>query len=228
MESRSSPNFRFALGTFGTWKQLCGAVNELGTCGLALDRMNCLGLRRVFARETTIAPFQQPLRLLGFPRNSEPIACTSGLLHERLTDAAHAGAASLMDALAKWLLPRHAGYLQDTVEAGNTSEHILRPVIPATGSLGDASRRASNAPIRDLVRSPTRLTRSRTASLSARLPGRRVKPLARWYNFQLWVGIVDADDERRACQSLLALSSDHPVCVHDLVSPRNSADAWSG
>jgi hypothetical protein len=40
-------------------------------------------------------------------------------------------------------------------------------------------------------------------------------------NIQLWVRIVDADGERSACQSLLALSAGS-VGVHDLVSP------WKG
>jgi hypothetical protein len=35
----------------------------------------------------------------------------------------------------------------------------------------------------------------------------------------LWVRITDAEDERGACRSLLALSSG-AVGVHDLVSPR--------
>jgi hypothetical protein len=39
-------------------------------------------------------------------------------------------------------------------------------------------------------------------------------------NIQLWVRIANADDERHACQSLLALSSG-TVGVHDLVSPPN-------
>jgi hypothetical protein len=36
----------------------------------------------------------------------------------------------------------------------------------------------------------------------------------------LWVHIANTDDERHACQSLLALSSG-TVGVHDFISPRN-------
>jgi hypothetical protein len=92
------------------------------------------------------------IREFPFPGNSGPIACTSGTLADCLDHAAQKGAASLGEALATWLLPRHADYFQERVEAGN---------------------------------------------------------------IQLWVRIANADDERHACQSLLALSSGI-VGVHDL------------
>ena len=159
MDGHALPRFRFTVGIFDSWGKLRDAVSDLGARGLSLDSLNCLGLRRVFALEAMIAPFQPPLRVLefAFPHNSEPIGCTSGALAERLGDGARSGASSLMEALAIWLLPRHAAYFQDTVEAGN---------------------------------------------------------------IQLWVRTVEADGERRAYQSLLALSSG-TVGVHDLVSPPN-------
>jgi hypothetical protein len=159
MESWSLTKLRFAVGIFDSWEKLRDGACDLGVRGLGLDSLNCLGLRSAFAGETTIAPWREPSRVFefAFPGNSEPIACTDGPLAERLGDGARVGAASLMDVLALWLLPRHAAYLQDTIEAGN---------------------------------------------------------------IQLWVRIVDADGERGACQSLVALSSGS-VGVHDLVSPRN-------
>jgi hypothetical protein len=78
-------------------------------------------------------------------------------LAERLGHAAQVGAASLGEAFATWLLPRHADYFQERLEAED---------------------------------------------------------------IQLWVRIANTDDERHACQSLLALSSG-TVGVHDFISPRN-------
>lgn len=157
MESHPLPEFRFAVGIFDSWETLRGGVRDLSTRGLGLESLNCLGLRSVFAHETTMstAPLHDLLclREFAFPRNSGPIACTAGPLAERLGHAAHAGAASLSEALATWLVPRHADYLHERAEAGN---------------------------------------------------------------MQLWVRVVDADDERGACHSLLALSSG-AVGVHDLV-----------
>jgi hypothetical protein len=165
MESQPPPpKLRFAVGIFDSWDRLRGGVSDLGTRGLGIDNVNCLGLLRAFARDATIAavPLQEPLRLreFAFPRNSGPIACTSGPLAERLDHAALTGAASLGDALATYLLPRHADYLQERVEAGNV---------------------------------------------------------------QLWIRIANADDERHACQSLLALSSG-AVGVHDFLAPRNGGN----
>lgn len=113
MESHSVPQFRFAIGIFDSWEKLREGVRDLeGRC-LGLDSLNCLGLRRVFERGGVIAPLQEQLRVIefAFPGNSEPIGCTSGPLAERLSDGARVGASSLMDALALWLLPRHAAYL---------------------------------------------------------------------------------------------------------------------
>jgi hypothetical protein len=123
MANQSPPKLRFAVGIFESWDKLRGGVRDLGMRGLVVDNVNCLGLLRVFARETTIAaaPWHQPLRIrqFAFPGNSGPIACTSGPLAEHLGHAAQSGAVSLREALATWLLPRHADYFQDRVEAGN-------------------------------------------------------------------------------------------------------------
>jgi hypothetical protein len=122
MESQSLAKLRFAVGIFNSWEKLRDGARDLGVRGLGLDDcLNCLGLRRVFAGTTTIAPWQEPLRVreFAFPGNSELIACTYGPLAELLGDCARVGASSLMDALALWLLPRHAAYFQDRVEAGD-------------------------------------------------------------------------------------------------------------
>ncbi|HEY7441027.1 MAG TPA: hypothetical protein VH701_01315 [Vicinamibacterales bacterium] len=161
MESQSPPKLRFAVGIFDSWERLRGGVRDFRTRGLRIDDVNCLGLLRVFARETTIAAalWHEPLRIrkIAFPGNSGPIACTSGPLAEHLDHAGRSGAANLREALATWLLPRHADYFQERLEAED---------------------------------------------------------------IQLWVHIANTDDERHACQSLLALSSG-TVGVHDFISPRN-------
>jgi hypothetical protein len=99
MESQLPPKLRFAVGIFDSWERLRAGVSDLGTRDFRIGNVNCLGLLRVFARQTTIAaaPWRHPLRIreFVFPGNSGLIACTSGTLAERLGQAAQVGAASL-------------------------------------------------------------------------------------------------------------------------------------
>ena len=92
---------------------------------------------------------------LPFPQSSELLACTSGPLADCLMERLSSGAHSLKDALGRWLIPRHAAYFQNALQAGK----IL-----------------------------------------------------------FWIQVGDAADERRACQTLLAHSS-NSVGVHDLILP---------
>ncbi len=151
------PKPRFAVGTFDSWTQVREALRDLCVRGLVLDSLNCLGLQRLFAGKTIVAPNQEPVvvRPLGFPDDPELVACTSGPLADCLMERLSAGAPTLKHALGLWLIPRHAAHFQDAVQAGR----IL-----------------------------------------------------------LWIRVADADDERRAYQSLLAHSS-NSVGVHDLVVP---------
>lgn len=151
------PNLRFAVGTFDTWPQVRTAIRDLEHRGVVLDSFNCLAVRRAFARKTIIAPSREPLAIqeLAFPDSRKLLGCTSGPLAERLANRLDSGARSLKDALALWLIPRHAAAFQDQVESGK----ILK-----------------------------------------------------------WIRTANADDERRACQCLLANSSG-PIGVHDLVVP---------
>ena len=114
------PNLRFAVGTFDCWQQLRNALYDLRLRGQVLDSLNCLAVRRVFAGRTIIAPSQQPVVIeeLAFPDNGELLGCTSGPLADCLADRLGSGARSLKDALASWLLPRHAGHFQRVVEDG--------------------------------------------------------------------------------------------------------------
>jgi hypothetical protein len=113
------PNLRFAVGTFDSWQQLRNALYDLRLRGLVLDSLNCLAARRVFAGKL-IARSRELVVIeeLAFPDNGELLGCTSGPLADCLADRLGSGARSLKDALASWLLPRHAGHFQRVVEDG--------------------------------------------------------------------------------------------------------------
>jgi hypothetical protein len=111
---------RFAVGTFDSWPQVREALRDARMRGLAFDGFNCLALERVFAGKTIMAPDQErvPIRLMPFPGDAEPVACTSGALADRLMLCLDAGAGSLKDALCHWLIPRHAACFESVVLAG--------------------------------------------------------------------------------------------------------------
>ena len=147
--------FRFAVGAFDNWQQLSEALEDLRGREFMLQSLNCLALKQVFSGKVILTPSQEPVAIerLVFSSQPEEICCTSGPLATCLCASIEAGATNLKDALGLWLIPRHAAYLQRTVEERN----IL-----------------------------------------------------------LWLEVPDSDQERSACQSLLATSSG-PVGVHDLV-----------
>jgi hypothetical protein len=120
------PNLRFAVGSFDTWPQLRNALDDLRLRGVVLDSFNCLALRRVFAGKTIIGPSQQPVLIetLAFPDSRELLGCTSGPLADCLADRLRSGAATLKDALALSLVPRHAAAFQDGVESGKILKWI--------------------------------------------------------------------------------------------------------
>jgi len=114
------PKLRFAVGTFDSWAQLREALRDARARGLVLDSFNCVGLERVFAGKTILAPSQQivSLRELPFQDDFERIVCTSGPLADCLMERFQAGADSLKEALATWLITRHAAHLEQAVGAG--------------------------------------------------------------------------------------------------------------
>ena len=114
------PKLRFAVGTFDTWQQVRVALHDLRVHGLLLNSFNCLALELVFAGKTILAPDQPPVVIeeLSFPDSPNPIASTCGPLADCLSGRLRAGAKSLNEALAHWLIPRHAAHFQDAVEAG--------------------------------------------------------------------------------------------------------------
>lgn len=125
VDSRVSghPALRFAVATFGTWESLRNTLHDLQAGGLAIETFNCLGLQRVLAgKRLTASPDKTVgLQELAFPDSVELVGCTSGPLADCLTRRLRAGTPSLEAALSRWLIPRHAALVQQTVERGQIS-----------------------------------------------------------------------------------------------------------
>jgi hypothetical protein len=70
--------------------------------------------------KTIVGPSQEHVRLevLPFLDSAELIACTSGPLADCLRARLHSGAHTLKDALAHWLISRHADYFEGAVKRG--------------------------------------------------------------------------------------------------------------
>lgn len=110
---------RFAVATFDAESGLREALVGLRLEGLRDDAFNCLALDEVLARAMTIATLPQSKRHeLAFSGQLRPISCTAGVLADCLDERLHAGAPTLKAALGEWLIPRHAGQIQDAVEQG--------------------------------------------------------------------------------------------------------------
>lgn len=111
---------RFAVGTFDTWPQVREAVRDGHLRGLVLESFDCLALQRTFAGTHILAPDGDRVTIqpLPFPGNVELVACTSGVLADRLARRLQSGAHSLRDALGHWLIRRHAAGFEDAVQAG--------------------------------------------------------------------------------------------------------------
>lgn len=111
---------RFAVGTFDTWPQVREALRDGRLRGLVMDSVNCLALERTFAGTHILAPDgdRVVIQPLPFPGNVESVACTTGVLADRLAQRLRSGAHSLRDALGHWLIPRHAAGFEDAVRSG--------------------------------------------------------------------------------------------------------------
>jgi hypothetical protein len=125
-QSRESPivqrpkPLRIAVGKFDDWRQLQDALRDASNRGFLLDSLNCLALERVFAGKaaTALNTKVDGIHPILFPDGSGQIACTEGPLADCLRERLQFGARTLKEALAHWLIPRHAADLEDTVFAG--------------------------------------------------------------------------------------------------------------
>jgi hypothetical protein len=106
---------RFAVGTFERWQQLRKATDDLRRHGLDPSGFTYLAVRRSFNAEIFSTA---PLIVLGFQDAREPISCTAGTLSDCLQARIAAGARTLKDALAYWLVPRHAAHFQQVIDQG--------------------------------------------------------------------------------------------------------------
>ena len=85
-----------------------------------LANISCLGLHRVLARRTDVGfdSHSYALRDLPFPSEPELICCTVGSVAEHLARRLNLGAQTLQDALARWLIERHAAQLVQAIQGG--------------------------------------------------------------------------------------------------------------
>jgi hypothetical protein len=113
--SETSP-IRFAVGTFEHWQQLQKATKDLRRHGLDPRGFTYLAVRRSF--NAGIVWTDAPLLVLEFQDAPEPISCTAGALSDCLQARIAAGARTLKEALAYWLLPRHAAHFQQMIDQG--------------------------------------------------------------------------------------------------------------
>jgi hypothetical protein len=113
-------HFRFAVGSFASWLQLCNAVEDLRGRGLSVGSFNCLALKHVLASESipAIANARVSVQELAFSEIREAICCTPGPLAGCLTERQRSGARNLKEALGHWLVPRHAAHFQELVDKG--------------------------------------------------------------------------------------------------------------
>ena len=111
-------NFRFAVGSFNSWLQFLGCLDELGREGVPFQNFNCLALQRVFVGRTFASQMKMPVPVKELAFRGGLVCCSAGLLHDCLRRRLAEGAESLEDALSCWLVPRHAEFFQRVVENG--------------------------------------------------------------------------------------------------------------
>ena len=114
------PTLRFAVAVFDRWDAVNTAARDLGSGGTPLQNISCLGLHRVLARRTDVGfnSHSYALRDLPFPSEPELICCTVGSVAEHLARRLNLGAQTLQDALARWLIERHAAQLVQAIQGG--------------------------------------------------------------------------------------------------------------
>jgi hypothetical protein len=104
---------RFAVAAFNTLDAAQRASLEFASIPAAPSKLSYLGLHEVL--DAGVANLQE----LPFPANRGLVACSKGLVAERLAARIGGGAKSLRGALATWLIQRHAAEIERAVENGD-------------------------------------------------------------------------------------------------------------
>jgi hypothetical protein len=103
---------RFAVAAFSSNTAATQAAYELQIAGITAGDISYLGLR------TVLGSVSARLHALPFPGNTRPLACTEGVVAERVAQKLANGAQTLQAALETWLISRHALQLERAVENG--------------------------------------------------------------------------------------------------------------
>jgi hypothetical protein len=103
---------RFAVAAFSSKAAAMEAARELQVVAKPLSNICYLGL------QTMLGQVPAGLQMLPFPGHVHVLACSKGFVAKRLAQKLEGGAQTLQDALATWLIPRHAQQLQRAVENG--------------------------------------------------------------------------------------------------------------
>lgn len=104
---------RFAVAAFDSLDAAHRVSLELTSTPNAPGRVSYLGLHEILDAGTA------DLQKLPFPANRGLVACSEGLVAERLAARLGSGAGSLRGALATWLIPRHAAEIERAIENGD-------------------------------------------------------------------------------------------------------------
>ena len=104
---------RFAVAAFNTLDAAHTVALELTSISNPARKVSYLGLHEVLNAATA------DLQKLPFPANRALVACSEGVIAERLAARLDGGARSLRGALAIWLIPRHAAEIERAVENGD-------------------------------------------------------------------------------------------------------------
>jgi hypothetical protein len=104
---------RFAVAAFNTLGAAQRVSLELTSIPNAPSTVSYLGLHEVLDLGTA------DLEKLPFPANRALVACSKGLVADRLASCLGGGVGSLRGALATWLIPRHAAEIERAVENGD-------------------------------------------------------------------------------------------------------------
>jgi hypothetical protein len=104
---------RFAVAAFNTLNAAQTVSLELASIANSPGKVSYLGLHEVLDAGTA------ELQKLPFPVNRALVACSDGLVADRLAARLGGGAGSLREALATWLIPRHAAEIERAVENGD-------------------------------------------------------------------------------------------------------------